>query len=166
MKNEYYIFTAFDTTRNKIVYLACQECGDYFWSEFSSRASHFETLDAIPKSIPTAHGKLTSFEIRHTSGSTKNYFESNKKIQVAAGTPKKKKLECTNGEFLKLVENFTETLNDHKDEFNTSEQDFATHILTKFYNFICSKDLEIQEKYKQYLELKKLFENVPTDRAV
>jgi hypothetical protein len=131
-------------------------------------------LDQIPTSIPNACSKLTNFEIQHTSGSTKNYFESNKKIQVAKGTPKMKKLECTNGEFLKLVENFTGTLDDHEDEFYTSEQEFATDILTKFYNFIwCqefynfiwTKDLEMQGKYKQYLELKKLFENF-TDHTV
>lgn len=166
MKNEYYILTAFDTSRDKIVYLACTDRAVYFWSEFSSRASHFETLDEIPMSIPNACSNLTNFQIRHISGSTKNYFESNKKIQVAEGAPKMKKLECTNSEFLKLVENFTETLDDHEDEFYTSEQDLAEDILTKFYNFIWSKDLEMQGKYKQYLELKKLFENVPTDHTV
>ncbi len=69
-----------------------------------------------------------------------------------------KRLECTHSEFLILAGEFAKTLESHKDEFYTSEQEFAEDILGKFYNFIWSEDLEMQEKYKQYLELKKIFE--------
>ncbi len=159
MKNNYYIITALDTSRDKTVYLAEHVRGYYTWSDSRSEATEFESLDKIPSSIPNACSRLTNFEIRHTSGSRKDYFEARETAPSIEAEYKMKTLECTNSEFLKLVENFTETLEDHRDEFYTTEQEFAELILTKFYNFIWAEDLEMQEKYKQYLELKKLFEN-------
>lgn len=65
----------------------------------------------------------------------------------------------TRDEFQSYINEFLPTLGDHRDEFYTSERNFAEDIFSQFTNWFWAEDIEKEKRYAQYLELKKEFEN-------
>ncbi len=70
---------------------------------------------------------------------------------------KSKKLDCTREEFMKLVSGYCESLSTLKDEKWITDQEMAEQAFAGFIEFFW-KDIEKEQRRKQYLELKKVFE--------